>query len=119
MRALLLGLALAALPISLPAFAAPPEHSDPTMAPWFQGLKQPWTGMGCCNLSDCRFVDAKPTKQGWQVYITKADFPVDEDRWVVVPEDRILRGKSNPWGRAVVCYLPGLGVLCFVEPAGV
>jgi len=27
----------------------------------------------------------------------------------------VLDGKDNPIGRAVVCYTPALGVLCFVR----
>jgi hypothetical protein len=37
-------------------------------------------------------------------------------RWVAVPQDKILRGITNPTGRAVVCARPEGTILCFVTP---
>ncbi len=45
---------LAALLAASPANAAPPENADPALAPWFQSLRQPETGMSCCDIADCR-----------------------------------------------------------------
>lgn len=37
-------------------------------------------------------------------------------RWISVPQDKILRGITNPTGRAVVCARPEETILCFVTP---
>lgn len=102
---------LASLSLLLPdgAAAAPPENADPALAPWFNSLRQPGTGVSCCSLADCRPVDYRDGPAGYEVWIN--------DHWVPVPADKVLTGKDNPIGRAVVCYTPALGVLCFVRGA--
>ncbi|HUB96504.1 MAG TPA: hypothetical protein VL993_11330 [Stellaceae bacterium] len=39
-----------------------------------------------------------------------------DGRWLAVPPERVLDHIANPTGRAVVCYAPALGILCFVRP---
>ena len=39
------------------AEANPPPDADMSLAPWFQSLKQPGTGMSCCSMADCRPAD--------------------------------------------------------------
>lgn len=34
---------------------------------------------------------------------------------MAVPADKILHRYDNPTGRAVVCWTPALGIMCFVE----
>ena len=41
----------------IPAYAAPPEHADPAIAPWFKSLRQPQTNQPCCDVADCRTVE--------------------------------------------------------------
>jgi hypothetical protein len=89
------------------ARTAPPENADPSLAPWFNSLRQPGTGASCCSIADCRPVDYRPTKSGYEVWIN--------GQWMPVPPDKVLEGKDNPIGRAVVCYTPMLGVMCFVR----
>ncbi len=36
------------------AYGRPPENADPTLAPWFQSLSIPGTGISCCSIADCR-----------------------------------------------------------------
>jgi hypothetical protein len=96
--------------------AAPPEAPDPQLTEWFQSLRQPGTGTSCCDLSDCRPVGARVSADGYEVLLTPGAFPVAEERWVSVPPHVILQGKDNPIGRAVVCWTPSKGVLCFVRP---
>jgi hypothetical protein len=43
-----------------PALAAPPDNFDPKLSPWFDSLRQPGTGAGCCSIADCRL--PKPGK---------------------------------------------------------
>lgn len=89
------------------ALAAPPERPDPTLAPWFNDLRQPWTNALCCSLADCRPVDSRLAGDHYEVLI--------EGEWRTVPEHRILNRSDNPTGRAVVCWTPTAGILCFVR----
>jgi hypothetical protein len=91
-------------------FAAPPPGADPNsdMARWFQSLRQPGTGSSCCSLSDCRLTDYRAGASGYEAMVA--------GRWIAVPQDKILRGITNPTGRAVVCARPEGTILCFVTP---
>jgi len=100
---------LVALVLAEPGRAAPPENADPSLAPWFQSLRQPGTGILCCSMADCRITDYRTTESGYEALI--------DDKWLAVPPGRVLQHTVNPTGRAIVCYLPGPGILCFVRPA--
>ena len=90
------------------AFAAPPVNSDPSLAPWFNGLSAP-DGTGCCAIADCRRTMSRPTADGYEALI--------DDTWVTVPWDRVLPKIDNPTGQAVVCTAPKTKIiLCFVRP---
>lgn len=91
------------------ALAKPPNEADPALRPWFQSLKQPGTGVSCCDLTDCRIVHATIKKGHWVVDM--------KDQEIIVPDDKILR-TDNPTGESVLCWSPANGVLCFVEPYG-
>jgi hypothetical protein len=39
-----------------------------------------------------------------------------QPRWIRVPFDRILERVDNPTGKAILCWQPETGVLCFVRP---
>lgn len=101
--------ALAALALSISAMAAPPIDVDPSLAPWFQSLRQPGTGASCCSIADCRMTEYRTTRSGYEALVGK--------KWLPVPPGRVLQHTTNPTGRAIVCYLPGEGILCFVRPA--
>jgi hypothetical protein len=101
--------ALAALALSVAAIAAPPIDVDPSLAPWFQSLRQPGTGVSCCSIADCRMTDYRTTRSGYEALVGR--------KWLKVPPGRVLEHTTNPTGRAIVCYLPGTGILCFVRPA--
>jgi hypothetical protein len=92
---------------SLEVAGAPPENADPRLAPWFNSLRQPGTGVSCCSISDCRPVDYRLTGSGYEVWI--------QEQWRAVPADKVLQGHENPIGRAVVCWTPALGIMCFVR----
>jgi hypothetical protein len=100
---------LAALVHAAPGRAAPPENADPNLAPWFQSLRQPGTGISCCSVADCRMTDYRTTAAGYEALI--------DNKWLDVPPARVLQHTSNPTGRAIVCYVPGQGILCFVRPS--
>src|SRR5260370_21386495 len=67
---------LAALLAASPVNAAPPENADPALAPWFQSLRQPETGMSCCDIADCRPTEYRTVGDQYEVWI--------EDQWLPV-----------------------------------
>jgi hypothetical protein len=97
------------LTIAAHAIAAPPENADQRLAPWYQGLKQPGSGVSCCSIADCRQVDYRVAGGHYEALI--------ESRWTLVPDDKVLQHEWNPTGHAVVCYTPWQGILCFVSAA--
>lgn len=100
------------------AVAHPPANFDPKLHGWFESLKQPGTGVGCCSESDCKILTAdqwRTTKDGYQIRV--------KDLWVNVPPDKILNREPNPTGSVVACYRQGYGppdparvfIYCFVR----
>ncbi len=89
------------------AIAQPPKDSDYTLAPWFQSLRQPGSGISCCSLADCRTTDYRTDGDSYEALI--------DGQWLVVPEDKVLQRTDNPTGRAVVCWTPARGIMCFVR----
>lgn len=102
-----ISLALALLLAASAVRAAPPPDADPALAPWFQSLHQPGTGISCCSIADCRATEYRITGDHYEALI--------EDKWVAVPPDKVLQRIDNPVGRAVVCWTPQTGVMCFVR----
>ena len=97
------------LAIAAQALAAPPENADQRLAPWYQSLKQPGSGVSCCSIADCRQVDYRVSEGHYEALI--------ESRWMTVPDDKVLQHEANPTGHGVVCYTPWQGILCFVSAA--
>jgi hypothetical protein len=91
------------------AFAEPPSDTDYALAPWFQSLRQPGTGKSCCSIADCRTTDYRTDGDHYEALI--------DGRWMIVPSEKILQRADNPTGRAVVCWTPALGIMCFVRAA--
>jgi hypothetical protein len=89
------------------AVAQPPPNSNPTLAPWFRSLLQPGTNLSCCSIADCRATEYRIDHNRYEALIGR--------RWLVVPPDKILQRTDNPTGRAVVCWTPQLGIMCFVR----
>ena len=98
---------LAALLAASPVNAAPPENADPALAPWFQSLRQPETGMSCCDIADCRPTEYRTVGDQYEVWI--------EDQWLPVPPRKILQRADNPVGRGIVCWTKQRGIMCFVR----
>jgi len=90
-----------------PALAAPPPDADPALAPWFNSLRQPWTHALCCSMADCRRVESRLSGEHYEVMI--------EGEWRAVPDNVILDRNDNPTGRAIACWTPGSGILCFIR----
>ena len=89
------------------AGAQPPADADPALGPWFRSLLQPGTSISCCSVSDCRATEYRIESDHYEVLIG--------ENWIVVPPDRILQRTDNPTGRAVVCWTPQRGIMCFVR----
>lgn len=85
------------------ARAEPPEGVDlnSPMAQWYKGLSRPIPGgdsvFHCCDVSDCRPVEARITGDKWMVEIGGKEWEV--------PDMVIIHGKDNPTGRAVACWV--------------
>jgi hypothetical protein len=92
---------------STPALAAPPDDADPALTPWFNSLRAPWTNALCCSVADCRPTDARINGDHYEAFVG--------GQWRVVPQDRVLQRSDNPTGRAVVCWTPATGIMCFVH----
>ena len=89
------------------AKAEPPPNADPALAPWFQSLKQPDTGVSCCSIADCRRTDSRVAGDHYEVMI--------DGQWRAVPQSAVVEREDNPTGRAVVCYTPARGIMCFIK----
>ncbi len=92
---------------AIPGRSAPPPNADPGLSAWFNSLRQPGTGASCCSIADCRPVDYRLGPAGYEVFI--------DNTWRPVPPDKVIHGKENPLGRAVVCWTPAFGIMCFVR----
>jgi hypothetical protein len=88
------------------AAANPPEGADGSMAPWFQSLQQPGTGMSCCSVADCRPTDFRSSGNHYEAMVN--------GEWHEVLADKVIHRAENPTGRAIVCWTPVHGILCFV-----
>ncbi len=108
-------LVIAGLLVASAAYGRPPENADPRLAPWFEGLHQPRTGVSCCSIADCRPTQYREVQDGYEVLIDDR-FGISPPQWQSVPSDKILDHTDNPTGSAVVCYTPAAGILCFVRP---
>jgi hypothetical protein len=102
--------------------AKPPAGTDPNspISQWFNSLVDPINRVGCCGEADCRPTEARQTPAGhWEAVLDPKNYPdygLTDSEWLTVPDDRILRHTENPVGRAVMCWMPGEGILCFVPP---
>ncbi len=101
------------------AFAHPSDDAD---AQWFMSLQRPDTGTTCCSgpgnpNPDCLTVKARQTADGYEVLIDERFPGRQRAEWERVPPQKILQHSPNPTGSAVACWLPSIGVLCFVRGA--
>lgn len=115
-RLLLAAAALVAVPMT--AMPAPPENADPALAPFFRSLKQPGTSISCCDISDCRPVKTRFHGDSLQVFIPAKDFQQGIDDWVNVPPGKMLTPRENPTGEPIACWNKWIGVLCYLNGAG-
>ena len=67
---------------------------DPDMSKWYQSLKQPGTGTGCCSVADCRPYNSRIVGSHYEI--------LDHQRWLVVPDNVVLH-RENKAGAAIAC----------------
>lgn len=75
---------------------------------WFKSLKQPDTGISCCDISDCKRTDAS-----WRAGIWHAT--AGDGTEVEIPPAKIVDIESID-GEAYVCLSPFKTVYCFIKP---
>ena len=94
------------------------DYPDSPRGQWYKSLTDN-NGRSCCDISDCKEVEARTINGYWEVNI--------KEKWYKVPADKILKNKENPTGSAVACYSQfqnevtyddnGQPVFfCFIEP---
>jgi hypothetical protein len=102
------------------ATAAPPQNSDPWLAPWFRSLTNPTiVGESCCAEADGHILgDAVWREDGDQYEIQVGG------SWWPVPQESVLDHVPNPTGGAVAFWEThghgvhkGPRIYCFVRPA--
>ena len=93
------------------AQAAPPDgyNPDSDTAKWYHSLRSPAGGL-CCDLSDCRPVDARIVGDHWEAWA--------DNKWYPIPDDKIVHASANPTGEAVLCHYSAT-IYCFVPGGGV
>ena len=86
---------LLVLPLANVGLAAPPPHADRSLAPWYEGLKDPATGGSCCGESDCRHFPVRIMDDHYEVLFN--------GNWMTVPAEHVLEQLDNPTGDYVAC----------------
>lgn len=83
---------------TLSASAQPPPGADPNseMAKWFKSLKSK-EGSFCCDISDCRRVEARLVNSYYEVLLY--------DEWYRVPDSAVIH-VANPTGQYIACFYP-------------
>ncbi len=84
-------------------FCQPPPGADPRIRIWPAGSRacgSAGQAHRAARWSDCRLsTDYRAGASGYEAMVA--------GRWIAVPQDKILRGITNPTGRAVVCARSG------------
>lgn len=80
---------------------------------WFRSLKQPDTGVSCCDISDCRRTQARWADGKWIAIV--------RGHPRVVPQSKIVRSTPTIDGEAYICAGEGgpaemAPIYCFVPP---
>jgi hypothetical protein len=76
-------------------------------ASWFKSLKQPGTGVSCCDISDCKRAEADWRDGQWHAVVN--------GEWTPIPPEKEL-DKESIDGDAYVCSSPTRRIYCFIKP---
>jgi hypothetical protein len=109
-RQLVLACIIALCVTAGPLLAKPPPGATANSL-WFESLEDPETTLSCCDEADCRVVDDRIAGDHYEVLVRGA--------WIAVPAGKMLHRTDNPTGRAVLCWSPAFGIMCFVPGLGV
>lgn len=110
--------ALGVLALAIAALAQTHDH-HPFHRDFYRHWKQPGTNVSCCDarvtkdgqeVGDCEPTRAEIRAGTWWAWLRQ------ENRWVAVPDARIIRERSPNVTDAHLCWNYGQ-VLCFVPPA--
>lgn len=96
---------------------------------FYKGLKQPDTGVSCCNISDCKATKAYrfvPETGRWEVLHSWGEWngsngSIQRQEWLAVPPNKILSWRQRPAGvdgdEAILCAgRASSNVYCFLPP---
>lgn len=83
--------------------------ASPAITSWVESLRVPGSGISCCSTADCSQTEFRTADDHYEVWV--------DDRWLAVPPTKVLDRLDNPTGRAVVCWTPSRGIMCFVRGA--
>jgi hypothetical protein len=86
--------ALLQLGVAANAMPPPGQPVDLEMHSWYESLKQPDTGAGCCSIADCRPYDSRVVGDHYEI--------LDHGRWLSVPNAAVVH-RENKAGTAVAC----------------
>jgi hypothetical protein len=84
-----------------------PAHAEDRGA-WFKSLRQPNTGISCCDVADCRRTDANWHGGQWWAIV--------EGEWTPIPPEKEVDRQSID-GEAYVCSGRSHRIYCFVKPS--
>ena len=70
----------------------PPAKPD---GAWFKSLKQPGSGISCCDIADCHKTEAEWRGNQWWAKV--------DGEMVPVPGDKVLKNKQSVDGEAYIC----------------
>jgi len=103
--------------VAAPALAAPPpvgSEDAKIMGPFKEWItnQHDSSGRWCCSISDMRPTDARIVGDHWEVHVTPQHWPGETDRWIAVPDEKVIRGK-NPVGVPILGLYQGR-VQCFI-----
>ena len=88
------------------------RKGDMSRADWFKSLRQPDTGLSCCDISDCKRTQADWKQGGWWATVRGLKRPVPADK--VLERPRSIDGEAyvcateigNPAYATIYCFIP-------------
>ena len=107
-----------------PALAHDKNH--PEWNDWYMKLKQPGTGISCCNVQDCHPTEYEIRNgEYWaRLGMLEQDGSWSLHDYVRIPPEKVLKKTTNPTGFPIFCHsralvgsrvsVEGSSVYCFI-----